>query len=134
MKKNIVISGSMSFYEEMCKYKVQLEHMGFVCIIPEEDNFLEKLSEEEFCKYKRKASIEHFKQIAAEDTYAILVLNIAKKGIENYIGANSFAEITIGFYNNKKLFLLNDFYQPYVDELKGWGVVPLNQQLDLLLD
>jgi len=48
-----------------------------------------------------------------------------KKGICNYIGANSFAEIALAFYLGKKIFLLNDVYSLYEDELSAWGAVPL---------
>ena len=30
-----------------------------------------------------------------------------------------------GFYHNKKVFLKNDIYEPYSDELLGWEVIPL---------
>ena len=33
---------------------------------------------------------------------------------------------------NKKVYLLNDIYEPYKDELIAWGVIPLNGNLKLL--
>ena len=47
----------------------------------------------------------HFDKIANSD--AILVVNLEKNGIKNYIGGNTFAEIMLAFYLKKKIFLLN---------------------------
>ena len=62
----------------------------------------------------------------------ILVINDAKNDIENYIGANSFAEIAFGFYFNKQVYLLNGIYEPYKDDLIGWNVNTLKGNLDKL--
>lgn len=61
-----------------------------------------------------------------------MVVNATKNGIDNYIGPNSFAEIAFGFYFNKRVYLLNDIYEPYKDELEGWKVIPLKGNLDLI--
>lgn len=53
-----------------------------------------------------------------------------KNGVKNYIGPNSFAEVAMGFYNKKKVFLKNDIYEPYKDELLGWEVIPLKGDLE----
>ena len=37
--------------------------------------------------------------------------------------------IYIYFYHNKRIYLLNDIYEPYKDELEAWGVIPLNGNL-----
>ena len=73
--------------------------------------------------------MEYFNEIAKEDTYAILVVNEAKEGISNYIGASAFSEIAIAFYFGKKIFILNDIYDPHKDELSAWGVIPLGGEL-----
>ena len=57
------------------------------------------------------------------------MVNEAKGGIKNYIGPNSFAEIAFGFYFHKQVYLLNDIYLPYQDELLGWDVIPLKGDL-----
>lgn len=81
---------------------------------------------------KMIASRAHLNRILESDTDAILVVNEDKPNLPNYIGPNSFAEIAFGFYYHKKVFLLNDIYEPYKDELLGWGVLPLNGNLDNL--
>ena len=49
---------------------------------------------------------------------AILVLNIDKNGIKNYIGGNVLIEIGFAYVLNKKIYFYNDIPQlPYADEL-----------------
>ena len=122
--KEIVISGSMAFVKQMKNYAQFIEKSGVITVLPNEDKW-DTIAPEQVNKYKRKVSRDYFEIIANKSTFGILVVNEEKNGIQNYIGANSFAEITIAFYKNKKIFLLNDFYPPYVDELKAWGAIPL---------
>lgn len=61
----------------------------------------------------------------------LLIVNESKNGFENYIGANGFAEIAFGFYFQKKVYLLNDIYEPYREELEGWGIIPLKGELSV---
>ena len=78
------------------------------------------------------ASRAHMDRVADPQNDIILIVNACKNGIENYIGANSFAEIAFGFYFKKKVYLLNDIYEPYKDELIGWDVIPLKGDLSKL--
>lgn len=126
--KNIVISGSMQFLDEMKRYANLIEQKGFKCILPEEDDW-ENIKPEEINAYKRMVSQKHFYAIADNNIYAIFVVNNLKRGIPNYIGANTFAEIAIAFYFGKKVFLLNDIYEPYSDELIAWGAIPLKGEI-----
>lgn len=78
---------------------------------------------------KTVASRAHMDRIANQDNNYILVVNAKKGDVDNYIGPNSFAEIALGFYYKKKVFVLNDIYEPYRDELDGWGVIALHGDL-----
>ncbi len=127
----IVISGSMQFLNEMKKYKRLIEKKGFTVILPEEDNW-DKITPEQINNFKRIVSKRYFDIIADANTTALLVVNSDKKGVKNYIGANTFAEIPIAFYFEKKIYLLNDIYGPYSDELLAWNVIPLKGNLNLL--
>lgn len=119
MKRKVVLCGSMKVKEEIFKVQKELEDKGFEVYIPEES--LIDMSKDE-------ASRRHFKKIIDNDI--VVVVNACKKGIENYIGPNSFAEVAFGFYFKKKVYLLYDYYEPYREELEGWGVVPLKGNLD----
>ena len=119
--KNIVLCGSMKVKDKILEVKNELERRDFNVLLPKE--CMEGLP-------KIIASRKHFERIIDKDNDYILIVNATKKGIENYIGPNSFAEIAFAFYFNKKIYLLNDIYEPYEDELVGWGVIPLKGDLD----
>lgn len=119
--KNIVLCGSMKVKDKILEVKDELERRDFNVLLPKE--CMEGLP-------KIIASRKHFERIIDKDNDYILIVNATKKGIENYIGPNSFAEIAFAFYFNKKIYLLNDIYEPYEDELVGWGVIPLKGDLD----
>lgn len=119
--KNIVLCGSMKVKDKILEVKDELEKRDFNVLLPKE--CMEGLP-------KIIASRKHFERIIDKDNDYILIVNATKKGIENYIGPNSFAEIAFAFYFNKKIYLLNDIYEPYEDELVGWGAIPLKGDLD----
>ena len=102
-------------------YEVQmlLQEMGYNVLLPKE--CIEGLP-------KVIASRAHFDRILDPQNEIILIVNEIKNGIENYIGPNSFAEIAFAFYYSKRVYLLNDIYKPYEDELVGWHVIPLRRE------
>lgn len=118
---NIVICGSMKFKEDLIKIGNELENMEINVKLP-----LECINGEP----KEIASRAHFNRIIDKNTDAILVVNQDKGEAKNYIGPNTFAEIAFAYYYNKKVFLLNDIYEPYKDELEGWKVLTLNGNLE----
>lgn len=114
--KNIVLCGSMKVKDKIVEIGNILTDMGYNVLLPVECmQGLDKLI----------ASRAHLDRIVNPDSELILIVNETKNGIENYIGPNSFAEIAFGFYYHKKVYLLNDIYEPYQDELLGWKVIPL---------
>ncbi len=119
--KNIVLCGSMKVKDEIIRIQGELEKRGWNVLLPKE--CMEGLP-------KVIASRRHFERIVDEKNPYILIVNATKKGIENYIGPNSFAEIAFAFFYNKKVYVLNDYYEPYLDELEGWGVIPLKGDID----
>jgi hypothetical protein len=83
---------------------------------------------------KPKLIKEHFGNILESD--AILVVNLDKNGIKNYIGGSTFAEIIFAFYNNKKIFLFNPIPEEidiFNDELKAVKPIVINGNLNLIL-
>lgn len=120
---NIVLCGSMKVKDKMLEVANQLEEKGYNVLLPVE--CMKGLN-------KIIASRAHLDRICNPDTDIVLIVNATKNNIENYIGPNSFAEIAFGFYFGKKVYLLNDIYQPYEDELVGWKITPLNGDLELI--
>ena len=123
--KNVVLCGSMKVKDQILKVADELKSLGYEALLPVE------------CmegRPKEIASRAHFGRIVDARNQFILIVNATKNGIENYIGPNSFAEIAFGFYHDKEVFVLNDFYEPYRDELEGWGAVALHGDLSKLND
>lgn len=117
----VVVCGSMKFKDDIINIGKQLENIGITAKLP-----VECINEEP----KEIASRAHFNRIISEDTDAILVVNQNKNDIKNYIGPNTFAEIAFAFFHNKKIYLLNDIYEPFEDELKGWKVISLKGEIE----
>ena len=118
---NIVLCGSMKIKDKIVEVGRSLENMGYNVLLPVECmQGLDKII----------ASRAHLDRIVNPENEIVLIVNDTKNGIENYIGPNSFAEIAFGFYFNKKVYLLNDIYEPYKDELVGWKVTPLKGNLN----
>lgn len=119
--KNIVLCGSMKVKDKIIEISNVLKKMGFNVLLPIE------------CMQgvdKSIASRAHFNRISNPNNEIILVINTTKNNIDNYIGPNSFAEIALGFYFHKKVYLFNDLYEPYKDELISWDVIPLKGDIE----
>ncbi len=123
MAKNIVLCGSMKVKDKIIEIEQLLKKDGYNVLLPKE--CMEGLP-------KAIASRAHFNRIIDPENDTILIVNATKNGVDNYIGPNSFAEIAFAFFYNKKIFVLNDFFEPYIDELNSWGVKELHSNLDNL--
>lgn len=134
-KKKIVICGSMMFYDEMVKCQSRLKKLGIESIIPKEENdAVSQYSQEQFIDFKRKVSNAYLKKIRDKSTMGVLVYNAEKRGIPNYIGANTLVELAMAFMWNRKIFLLNDIYPPLKDELQAWRCICLKGDIDRIND
>lgn len=123
--KKIVLCGSMKIKDKILEVKEELEKLGYEVLLPIE--CMQGLP-------KEIASASHFRRIEEANNQIVLIVNATKNGIENYIGPNSFAEIAFAFYFKKDTYLLNDYYEPYLDELLGWHVIPLKGDLKKIKD
>jgi hypothetical protein len=73
----------------------------------------------------------HYDLITASE--AILVVNVEKKGVANYIGGNTFLEMGFAYVLGKKIFLLNPIPEvSYRDELLAMHPIILNGDLSNL--
>lgn len=107
----ITICGSMQFFSEMDTAKKHLERAGHAVHVPIEMNnpklneyFMETDDERITAKIEYDFIREHFHKI--KDSEAILVLNHDKKGVEGYVGGNTFLEMGYAFGLGKKIYLL----------------------------
>ncbi len=79
--------------------------------------------------FRKKAETDlikrHFHLIKNSD--AILVLNVDKDGVKNYIGGNTFLEMGFAYILDKKIFLLNEIPDiSYQDEVKAMQPIIIN--------
>ncbi len=120
-KKKIVICASVSFEDEIVKWKDELEEKGFEVI-----KYPIKIKEDLLTGYDREFS-EHYEAITKSDI--LLALNFDKKGISGYIGAGVFAEMAFALGLNRTfdkqievcyVNLLPEDGLPYSDELNLW--------------
>jgi len=134
-KKQIVICGSMSFYQQMSEVCSILQENNIPAILPaDDDQMLLKLTSEQFEDYKRIVSFRYLEKIRNFNTWGILVFNLKKHNINDYIGPNTFAEIAVSFSNRKKVYLMFGMPCVYEDELRAWRACSLNGQIERLVD
>lgn len=123
----ITIVGSSSARVEKIKIRDKLRELGHEPIInPYYERLVKGMEPElaemivrEHDKAKRQYGFIkwYYDQIVESD--AILVVNLDKNGIANYIGGNTLMEIGFAHVHGKKVFLLNPAPTevPYTDEI-----------------
>ena len=121
LKKQLILCGSMSYYNEFVQIKRHLSDLGIKCIIPASDAQYElQLKKEAFDDYKRSMSYKYITKIKQLETIGVLIYNPEKHGIKNYIGPNTFAEIAVAFSTKKRIFIYYDLPSVYYEELTSW--------------
>lgn len=128
----ICICCSLSFGDKVREIAKQLEAAGHEVLLP--NSVIHRLNKQpDFDPVKAKLETDpfhkHTDKIRAAD--AVLMCNYTKNGIENYIGANSFAELFVAYYFNKPIYMLNPLPDmPYInDEINALGAKVLNGDL-----
>ena len=119
----ITICGSVKFMNQMKKAQKNLEALGHKVFMPLKVEGVDYFSNDNSSRVETKKKDDfikrHMDEIEKSD--AILVINITKGDIGNYIGANTFLEIGFANYKKKKIFLINPIpSQIYIiDELEA---------------
>ena len=128
----ICICCSLAFGDEVRAIAKQLETAGHKVVLP--NGVVHRLNEQpNYDPTKVKIETDpfhkHTDEIRASD--AVLMCNYTKNGIENYIGANSFAELFVAYYFNKPIYALNPLPDmPYInDELNAFRIEVLGGDL-----
>ena len=146
----ITICSSADFAHEIIEVKAELEKLGHSVNIPYSTSMIAdgKISYDDYLKVKEKDGDILFRNAQQEDLIrrywniirefdAILVLNLKKKGIENYIGGNTLMEMGFAYGFGKKIFLYNPIPQRsermhYIDELIDMKPVVIHTDLGLI--
>jgi len=133
--RTISLCGSMMFAKEMLQIKKKLEAMNLIVNLQEDaEDFTngKKTNENKWQKIELDPFKTYFNVI--KDSDSILVINIAKNKIRNYIGANTLIEMAFAHILDKKIFLLNPIPTlSYSDEIFAMKPVILNSQLNSII-
>lgn len=123
----------MSFLEQMLVLKQELNRAGYVVHAPKKEIIdYAKNTKAEQARLKNQAIDDHLEKIKESD--AVLVANYPKKGIEGYIGGNSFLEMGFAYALGKKIFLLFPIpNQENQIEISGLNPVTLNGKIERLI-
>jgi len=141
----IVICSSLDFTYEVKEISEKLKEKGHEVVIPKtsgdilngEVGFEQIMKEKEngeICKRAIKLDVirKYFEEIKKAD--AVLALNLDKKGIKNYIGANVFLEMGFAHVLGKKTFLFNDIPDMFhKDEIEIMQPIVINGDLDKIV-
>lgn len=134
----IGIVGSMQFTERMLEMKEKLIELGHEAFLTDlHGPFIGKTDEEkETIKIDQKQNQDAIRQFwyMMQGADALLVLNLDKHGIANYIGGNTFLEIGFAHVLNQKIFLLNPIPEMpyYKTEIEAMKPVVINGDLSLI--
>ena len=120
------------FAKEMLQIKKKLEAMNLVVNLQEDaEDFTngKKTNENKWQKIELDPFKTYFNVIKNSD--AILVINLTKNKIMNYIGANTLIEMAFAHILDKKIFLLNPIPNlSYSDEIFAMKPIILNYRLN----
>jgi len=127
----IAICGSMQFGKEMIEIKQKLERFGHAVVLPKDiEQYAsgEKSVEGKWEKQEGDLFKNYWNEIKASD--AVLVVNVIKNGIENYVGGNALIEMAYAHVLDKKIYLLNPVPDiDYKDEIEAMSPTILNGDL-----
>ncbi len=130
----VVVCGSMTHFANMHRLSIELQEEDIPAELPDaEGEDIVALDEERYRRFVRMATLTHLKRVRSRRTFAVLVANFDKHGIEDYIGPNTFAEVAAAAARGKRIFVLNDFPTIYSDLLHAWRAVPLHGRLSPLI-
>jgi len=131
----ILILGSMSFSPEMKEIGEQLISRGHEIRLPE---FIEEYTRcssrqemhERAVSNKLAYNLYKVYHDLISETDAVLIVNKDKKGIENYVGANSLIEMAFARALGKRIYLLQGIPKmDYTDEITATNPITLNGNL-----
>lgn len=134
----IGVIGSMQYTEQMLKTKDDLIALGHDAFLTDlHKPFIGKTDEEkETIKLDQKNNMDAIREFwnMMQGADAVLVLNLDKHGIANYIGGNTFLEIGFAHVLGQKIFLFNPIpdIQFYKTEIEAMKPVILNGDLSLV--
>ncbi len=135
----IGIIGSMQYTEKMLEARDKLNALGHEAFVTTlHEAFVGKTDEEkEEIKIHQKNNMDAIREFwnMMQGADAVLVLNLDKHGIPNYIGGNTLMEIGFAHVLNQKIFLYNPIPEiPYYkSEIEAVRPVIINGDLSQIV-
>ena len=138
----IGIMCSVDFANEVADIKKDLEEKGYIISVPytiekilsgdmKLDDVLKMKSEGTFSDYAKSGDLIRWNWERMKKDDSILVVNLDKNGIPDYIGGNTFLEMGFAHVLNMKIFLWRDIPDmAYSDEIKVMNPVVLNEDVE----
>ena len=125
----ITIIGSVKFVKDMAELHRQLKELGhepqmlehmFGLADGSNKQLMREISDDHAATKRRHDYFKRWNDLIKSGD-AVLVCNLEKNGIKNYIGGNTLMEMGFAHVNDKKVFLLNPIPEdvPYTDEIKA---------------
>src|SRR3989338_8912845 len=107
----IGIIGSMQFTGKMLDVRDKLRELGHDAFVTELHKAMVVKTDDEIeeIKLHQKYNMDAIREFwrAMRGAYAVLVLNLDKNGIKNYVGGNTLMEIGFAHVLSQKIFMLN---------------------------
>ena len=107
----IGIIGSMQFTNKMLEIRDELNSLGHEAFVTDLHKAMIGKNAEEIEKIKlyQKYNLDAIREFwrAMQGADAVLVLNLDKNGIKNYVGGNTLMEIGFAHVLNQKVFMWN---------------------------
>jgi len=134
----IGIIGSMQYTEKMLEARDHLKELGHDAFVTDlHEPFIGKSDEEkERIKIDQKNNKDAIREIwrLMQGADAVLVLNLDKHGVKNYIGGNTFLEMGFAHVLNQKIFLYNPIHDMsyYKTEIEAMKPIVINQDLKVI--
>lgn len=132
---------SIDFAHQVAVIKGGLEQMGHAVSVPYSIERILKgeMSLEEVLRMKKEGSFidyvksgdlirRNWERMQKDD--AVLIVNLEKKGIPNYIGGNTFLEMGFAHVLEKRMFLWREIpNMTYYDEMRAMDPIILNEDI-----
>jgi diphthamide synthase subunit DPH2 len=144
--QTIVICSSAAFYKHANEVKAELEKAGCTVVVPKTARRMAEAGDYDVSHYKTWMKNEddynlkadymrtHFDEITKGDI--VLVINDEKHGQANYIGPNVLMEMSLAWYQNKPVYILNGMPMgsAFEEEIKGFLPIVLDGDLAPLIE
>lgn len=134
--KRILLHASLDLKELITNAARVLAAAGAEVLLPdlERYQYIRDIEgkEEEFNAIKNRLSRQNAALVQAADI--VYILNETHRGIDNYVGGNSFFEMSIAFFLDRPIWLMKPIPEgmPYTEEIKSFNPTIVGQPEEVI--